>query len=236
MAKYTMELRKVIDFYGKDEVMSWFTSYNLSDYLTAKQIEDIQNYVGWTKEKLAEKILNHYYMCEIGFETPALFAHYAKVTMNEIMEEYLPLIYSASIEYDPFESVDFHIEETRNENGNLSGTNSGNSNSNSSSSGSGLAVNSDTPQGQINKEDILNGSYASTTGANETTSSVEDTTTTKSSINQNTTNNAIFKHHEWGNKGVMDSYQRLILELRNTFRAFDREIIEKLNNLFMGLF
>ena len=28
MAKYTMELRKIVDIYGRNEVESWFSSYD----------------------------------------------------------------------------------------------------------------------------------------------------------------------------------------------------------------
>ena len=37
---------------------------------------------------LNQKILDHYYMEEIGLETPDLFNHYLKVRMNEIMPYY----------------------------------------------------------------------------------------------------------------------------------------------------
>ena len=86
MATYTIELRKVCDLYGRDEVEKWFKSYNLQDYLTQEQIQVLQTENIWTKDKLAKMIVDHYFMREIGFETPALFRHYAKVTMQEIME------------------------------------------------------------------------------------------------------------------------------------------------------
>lgn len=86
MATYTIELRKVCDLYGRDEVENWFKSYNLQDYLTQEQIQVLQTENIWTKDKLAKMIVDHYFMREIGFETPALFRHYAKVTMHEIME------------------------------------------------------------------------------------------------------------------------------------------------------
>lgn len=86
MATYTIELRKVCDLYGRDEVENWFKSYNLNDYLTQVQIQVLQKENIWTKDKLAKMIVDHYFMREIGFETPALFRHYAKVTMQEIME------------------------------------------------------------------------------------------------------------------------------------------------------
>ena len=147
MSKYTTELRFVCATYSRPIVEEWFKDYELSDYLTPQQIETIENAGIWTKGKLAKKIVDHYYMREIGLETPALFRHYAKVYMQEIMERKLPLIYSNSIQYDPLVNVDYTESFERSSTGSASST--------STNSGSGLAVNSDTPQGQINKEDIL---------------------------------------------------------------------------------
>ena len=139
MARYTIELRNIISMFGEETVKSWFTDYELTDYLTDDEIAVITARGTWNKDKLAQAIIDHYYMYEIGFETPALFKHQAKVLMRELMEEKLPLIYSAAIEYDPLVNVDY--SET------YSGTNSGQSQSSSTSNGSGLTVNSDTPQG-----------------------------------------------------------------------------------------
>lgn len=151
MARYTIELRNVIQLFGENTVKGWFKDWELSDYLTDDEIEVITDRGVFDKDKLAQAIIDHYYMYEIGFETPALFAHQAKVLMREVMEEKAPLIYSASLEYDPLVNVDYTES--------YSGE--------SSSSGSGLNVSSDTPQGQITKATILAGSYASSTGANE---------------------------------------------------------------------
>ena len=197
MSKYTIELRKVCDIYTRKEVENWFKDYNLEDYLTQDEIDIINKRGTWNKEKLAKKIINHYFMHEIGLETPALFKHYAKITMEEIMESKLPLIYSASIKYDPMVNVDFTEKFERDiegssenqDNSSSSSETSGNSSSNSSNNSSGLVVNSDTPQGQINKSEILNGKYASSTQANENSSSIEDTTqnstNASSSVNSN---------------------------------------------------
>ena len=70
MASYTIELRKVCDIYGREEVENWFKDFELSDYLTPLQIQSIENVGLWNKNKLAKKIIDHYYMREIGFETP----------------------------------------------------------------------------------------------------------------------------------------------------------------------
>lgn len=231
MSKYTMELRQLFDstyflpqLYTRSDIEGWFKDYELTDYLTQEEIDVINSRGVWNKDKLAKKIVDHYYMREIGFETPALFQHYAKVNMQEIMERYLPLIYSASIEYDPLVNVDYKEEFTRN----IDNTSSGESSSNSNSSG--LSVNSDTPQGEINKQAILGGSYASSTGASE--NEVSDNT---SSSNTGNTQEDYVKSVK-GNSGVSATAQKMIAQYRENIITIDRDIIKDLNILFMGLY
>ena len=232
MASYTMELRKVINLFGRKEVENWFKDYDLSHYLTPTQIEQITKFNVWSKDRLAEKIVDNYYMREIGFETPALFKHYAKIEMKKIMERYLPKIYSNFLEYDPLSNVDFTETYTREIAGQTQ--NQGSSNSTSQNNASGLNVNSDTPQGQISKQAILSGSYASQTNASETESEIEDNTTTE---NQGTSNTVeTFTRHEEGDNGVIITNQRLVKEYREIIVAIDEEIINELNCLFMGVY
>ena len=204
MSKYTIELRNVIMFYGEETVKSWFMDYELSDYLTEDQIETIETAGLWTKEKLADKIINHFYMREIGLETPALFKAKLKVMLDEIMEEYLPVIYSTAIEYDPLVNVDF----TESYSG--SDINSGDS----------LSVQSDTPQGQISKSEILSGKYASSTGASEASN----------------TNTQSYTKRVKGNSGVSATAQKMILQYRENIRTTTKDIINKLEPLFMGIY
>lgn len=67
MATYSIELRKVCDLYGRDEVEKWFKSYNLEDYLTNEQITVLSKENIWSKDKLARMIVDHYFMREIRF-------------------------------------------------------------------------------------------------------------------------------------------------------------------------
>ena len=212
MSKYTTELRKVIQDRGEEEVRSWFMQYELTDYLTQDKINLIMERGTWNKEKLAQKIIDHYYMREIGFETVGLFKHQVKVAMQEIMEEKLPLIYSASIEYDPLVNVDFTEE--------YSGQNAGNSQSNSN----GLTVQSDTPQGQISKANILAGKYASNTSAND----IDDTTSTTGSEN--------YTKRIRGNSGVSATAQKMVQQYRDNIIMIDRDIIRDLSSLFMSIY
>lgn len=264
MADYTIELRRVSEIYGENEVKSWFKQYDLNDYLTNDQIADIAGKGTWSKDKLAEKIYNYYYMREIGFETPAMFKHFLKVKLNEIMEAKLPVIWSMTIEYDPLINVDYeetftrHIEGEDSNNSTSGNTESinetrnseGTASSTATSESSGLSVNSDTPQGQISKSAILAGSYASSTSASEaetsTTSNSQDSnemTDTIQRANNGTleTSGTNSKDEEYskrvrGNTGISATYQKLIQQYRDTIVAIDKEIIDELNPLFIGLF
>ena len=263
MSKYTMELRQLFDstyfipqLYSRSDIENWFKDYELTDYLTQEEIDVINERGVWNKDKLARKIVDHYYMREIGYETPALFKHYAKINMQEIMEKYLPLIYSASIKYDPLVNVDYKEEFTRNidknnslnglSSSNLQGQNGTSGTNTSSSTSSGLNVNSDTPQGEITKTSILAGNYASSTSASENT--ISDSTTTSSSGTTSTSSSSTLSNsgneeteetytkNIKGNSGVSATAQKMIEQYRQNIIAIDRDIIKDLNILFMGLY
>lgn len=210
MSKYTTNFYSLINMgiYTRNDLREIFTDYNLSDYLTSDEIQVIMAHGTWTKEKLADKIIDHYYMRDLGFETPMMFKHYAKIKMNEIMESKLPLIYSAAIKYDPLVNVDYTETYT--------------SESTGSSNSSGLSVQSDTPQGQINKAAILNGTYASSTSASD------------DDINSNGTMD--YTKRIKGNSGVSATAQAMVKQYRQNIRAIDYEIIQELKDLFIGLF
>lgn len=231
MSKYTFELRELFEpikfnppLFTRGQVEDFFKDYELSDYLTQEQIDVINSAGIWSKDKLARKIVDHYYMRESGLETIGLFRHYAKVTMQELMEEYLPLIYSISIQYDPLVNVDYT------ETFNRTADNTGESNSTSNNTSSGLVVASNTPQGQISKQSILEGNYASSTSANENEAEITDTTTTEGNTTEEYTKRVK------GNSGVSATAQKMILQYRENIIAIDRKIIKELNILFMGLY
>ena len=231
MSKYTLELRELFEpiifnppLYSRNDIENWFKDYDLEDYLTEEQINTINTFGVWNKDKLARKIVDHYYMCEIGLETPTLFKHYAKVKMQEIMEEKLPLIYSSSIKYDPLVNVDYTETFER------TADNTGESESNSSNNSSSLGVNSNTPQGQISKNEILAGAYASSTSATENEASINDTTNTSSNINEE------YIKKIKGNSGISATAQKMVAQYRQNIIAIDKDIIKELNSLFMGLY
>ena len=244
MAKYTIELRKVCDYYTREEVENWFKSYNLEDFLTPQQIQVIENNGLWTKDKLAKKIVNHYFMREIGFETPALFKHYVLITMQEIMESKLPLIYSKCIEFDPLVNVDFteiferKVEGSANSNAISNGTGSSSSSSNSNSES--FSIENQTPQSRITKQNLEDGIYASSISQIENSSNINDNTntSTNNTTQASTDNEQIEKYTrtQKGNSGVSTTAQKLIEQYRDIIIAIDKEIINELSSLFMGLY
>ena len=220
MAKYTIELRKIIANRSREEVESWFKDWDLEDYLTTDEIAVIEERGTFSKDKLARLIVDHYYMREIGYETVALFKHQVGVAMREIMEEKAPLIYSAAIAYDPLVNVDF--TETYESDSETSGSSS------NSSSGSGLTVNSDTPQGQITKANILAGNYASSTSANEGTSN--------GSASNSDEGHSEYTKRVKGNSGVSATAQRMVQQYRENIIMINRDIVKALESQFFGIY
>lgn len=220
MSKYTFELREVVSTFGREEVKRWFSEYELSDYLTQEEIDVINEKGVWSKDQLAERIIDHYFLREIGTDSIGAFRLFIKDKMNEVMETYVPIIYSSSIKYDPLVNVNF--SET------YSGTTDARSQSNNTASGTSLVINSDTPQGQINKSDILEGKYASSTGANENESSGVASSSTDGREEYTKTTK--------GNSGVSATSQAMIKQYRDVIRAVNTEIIYELEPLFMGLY
>ena len=64
---------------------------------------------------LNKKILDHYYMDEIGYETAELFKHFLNARMNEIMSYYNELyINQEKLITDTLENVNLYENSTRN--------------------------------------------------------------------------------------------------------------------------
>lgn len=224
MARFTFTIRELISTFGRDEVKSWFMDYNLSDYLTADEIKVIEDKGVWSKDQLAERIITHYMLREVGQDSTGEFILSAKDLMNEIMETYAPLIYSSSIKFDPLVNVDFSEEFDRVTDDTRT------TNATSKSEGSTLGVNSDTPQGQINKEDILKGKYATSTSAGESEGVNQDSSNTAGNGKEH------YIKRTKGNSGVSATAQALVKQYRDIVRALNTEIVYELSPLFMGLY
>lgn len=235
MSKYTYQLRNVIMFTSLNEVKSWLTDYDLADYLTEDQLEVVTEAGLFDKEKLADRIINHYYMREIGVETIGLFKLRIKTKLDLLMERYAPLIYTNSIEYDILVNEDYTETFNRSTSGTDTNTNTSAGSNSTTSSGSGLTVSSDTPQGQINKATILAGQYATSTSAGENTNTTSTTDSVTNSSSGSNSGTETFTRRVKGNRGISATYQAMIKQYRENILTIYNDIINDLNDLFMGI-
>ncbi|MBO7345326.1 MAG: hypothetical protein J6U92_05255 [Clostridia bacterium] len=164
----------------------------------------------WEEEHravLEKKIVEHYYHRQIGFETWALFKYNVNVRMREIMPYYVDIWKTTQYDYNPIENYSMEEEFTDNSKGTAT------------SSGKSSERVSDTPQNSIDNLDqfMSSASKSDTEGKSETK-----------------TDNL---HHGWrkGNIGVTTSQQMIQAE-RDITLNLDVEIIEKLKDLFLGVY
>ena len=231
MSKYTTELRWVIE-----------NGYDLQ--LNEYPIFD-ENY----RQKLNQKIINHYYFREIGFETVGLFRFYLKQTMNEIMPYYNQLYESALLEIDPLNTINFTEtltrtkigNDTKNFNEDTTVNSNGDSNSNSTKNTNFKDVESDTPQGMLsigNIEGELYASYARISKNEDTTNSTahQETTDTQKRKNDEKINREDNENYTRTEKGNRERQSELLMKYRETFLNIDMQVINELNDLFMGLY
>ena len=194
MSKYTTELRYLIQS-GFD--------LGLNDYPIFEE-----SY----RSKLNEKILNHYYMREIGFETAGLFKRYLNVKMNEIMPYYNQLYLSAQIEFDPLETYSTNEQYERETTGDNT----------SQDEGENKSLQNDTPMGSL--QDPFSENYATTSQKTNAT----NTTKLNSSENEKYS-------RKLSGKNDSKSNSQLLMEYRQSFLNIDMMIIEELDVLFMQL-
>ena len=108
-------------------------------------------------------------------------------------------------------AIEFEINSTSDTKGKTNTTGNGNS----------LNIHSVTPQGQINKTDILKGTYASDTDGNE---------------NQTNTQGNDESHNTSKTWGHNKSQVMLLREYRENIIMINREIVADLADLFIGIY
>ena len=206
MAKYTVELGKLIE-----------TGFDLG--LDKYPIFD-ETY----RRHLNNKILHHYWMREIGFETAELFKRYLNDTLNEIMPYYNQLYKSAQLQFNPFHDVDYWREGNRKNDG--TSATSGSSNNRQDNVTRDLY--SETPQGALN-------GVESETYLTDARKVMQDNEANNVYNDNNTTNTTEdYLEHVYGKMGTIN-YSKLLNEYRTTLLNIDMQIIEEFSDLFMGL-
>ena len=213
MAKYTTTIRNLMD--------NNF-DFGLKDY----PIFD-EEY----RELLNNKILMHYYMDEIGFETAGLFKVYLNNKMNEIMPYYNELYKKQKDLLLNFDKTTNLTETFTRDNTTDTNTKS-NSTSSNTASGSSKNVYQDTPMGSITQQDIDNYDHASSQefNKNQNTSSIQD----NSNLTGKATSLENYIRTKTGNNGRLYGIEILKM-IKNNYMNIDEMVINELQDLFMGI-
>lgn len=184
------------------------------------------------RETLNNKILNHYFDAEIGFETAPLFRHYLLAKLNEIMPLY-NIMYEK--QKDLLENIFGNVNLTETFEGENSNNSNVSNNSQSNSTGNSNMKNlfQDTPQGELNTTSINNQKWATNLTLNENSTNGNITDNSTSVGNSNGTNNYIKKII--GNNGGKYNIE-LLKEIQNSILNIDIMIINELQDLFMGIY
>ena len=212
MAKYTMTINYLVE--------------NGFDF----QLDEYPIFDEEYRPALNKLILDNFMMDEIGFETPALFRHFLKTKLNEIMP-YYNLLFKAQKEVIESSNIfsNVNLQETLEREVNLESTSEGSSTSTSENRGKSVAQ--DTPQGKLKYQDIDNYDYASQIVLNKNEGSANVTDNTSSTGN----NLENYVKTISGNNGKMYNIEVLQKAL-NGFMNINTRLLKELEPLFMGVF
>lgn len=213
MAKYTTTIRNLMD--------NNF-DFGLKDYpIFDEEYRTVLN----------NKILMHYYMDEIGFETAGLFKVYLNNKMNEIMPYYNELYKKQKDLLLNFDKTTNLTETFTRDNTTDTNTKS-NSTSSNTANGSSKNVYQDTPMGSITQQDIDNYDHASNQefNKNQNTSNIVD----NSNLTGKATSLENYIRTKTGNNGRLYGIEILKM-IKNNYMNIDEMIINELQDLFMGI-
>lgn len=214
MSKYTTTIKNLIDNHFDFKL----DSYPIFD----------ENY----RNVLNNKILNHYYENEIGFETAALFRFYLDNKLNEIMP-YYNILYTKQSELLSDLTNNVNLRETLDRQVGTDTDTSSTSNSSSTGSNNSKNLFQDTPQGEITQTDINAQKWATnvTFDSSSNSNSISDnsSSTGESNTTENYVKNIVGKN---GNKYGIE----ILNDLKNNLLNIDMMIINDLSELFMQIY
>lgn len=143
---------------------------------------------------LEKKILNHYYMREIGAETIGLWQHYLDQKLNEVMPYYNQLYESQLLEFNPLYDVDLTTEFEREED--RTATTKSKTDTTDESKSTGKET---TDTGTVGSDTIKETGSADTSSLSTTTDDGRSTseTSTSSKATSDSSSDTNNKHDNW---------------------------------------
>lgn len=199
------------------------------------------------RHTLADKIINHYYVREIGFETVALFAWYMRQTMWEIMPYYnklyeaIELVTDPLIDYKRDYNEDWNVKNDDTEKQNYDNTRNTVTNSTANTTSNDENIYQDTPMSMLDnpspnpierKQFATNVTYDN--GNTDSTSSTDtkNTLTGADTLSKDKNEDGLRNKHI---TGINRSQADLLDEYAKKMLNIDVMIINELKDLFMVL-
>lgn len=180
------------------------------------------------RHNLNTKILNEYWLREIGFESDTLFRHYMKNRMNIIMPVMNDMYRSTQLEFDPLMTIHMESLDTSKTHAQQNTTGQGESNSESTSNAKARAVNSDTPQtrlrGDADYASSMSDSVSDTTGGNTSSESQSQNSDSEATSDSQ----SVTRGRSMPVGAVLDDYRRSLINV-------DAMVIDQLSDLFMNI-
>ena len=208
--------------------MSEFT-VSVSDLIDDQFEFNLSNYPIFNeayREGLNKKILDHYYLYEIGQETRDQFNFLLGVKMNEVMPYYNKLYLSEQLKYDPLLSISMETLSETIDSGTTKTSNASNSSNSTLTESRARNVGSDFPQTMLSG----NGDYAS----NATDVASNGTSSGKASdAGESVGESAATGKVKNVSRGYSGSVVGLLQEYRESILNIDLMVIAALRELFM---
>lgn len=236
MSKYTTQLRWIVEQIGQGLEVPDGQEY----------ADAVYKYIGLNKYpifdesyrvKLNDKIIDHFFFREIGFETAAQFAFYLKRTMNEIMPKYNAL-YHAQLTMDtehPLSDYDMHKRETWDAHIDDDVSTTDDTTTAATTSDHDRNVYQDTPMTLLSNEgspSVENLDYATNVTYDDSSGTRNSTTDRDGTSVRDRDDVGVRTHDEYGNRR---SWAALMKEYADMWQNIDMMVIADLEDLFFGL-
>lgn len=233
MSKYTTQLRWPVEQEeAKYANPASGSQYHPSTYALVG-LDKYPIYDESYRKPLNDKIIDHFYFQEIGFETFEQFRFMMRRTMNEIMPYYNQLYKSLALIKDPLIDHDMSFEEETSEG--RTGGSEMHASSTSNQTTNNQNVYSDTPMGMLTNVGTpsiggVDGDYATNATFDHGGSNSSDESQSASDSHSNMAGTRQHREH-----GFTKSPSLLLKEYRQNMINVDMEIIGELESLFMGI-
>jgi hypothetical protein len=180
---------------------------------------------GQRRAELNQRIIEHYYLREMGHETVSVFVFQLRKKLREVMPQYNGLYRSELLKFDPISSIG--VTTKRND----TSTNTSNRSSNAEADNTGNATSRNVTQ-DFPQTELADGADYATGGGISTSGSRGNTKSTSQDIGSDEAT----ANGESTSTGYQGSPSRLLTEFRSTILNIDMMVVGDLEELFLGIF